>query len=499
MIARYFMPAADERREAQARYAVELLFEGAGLPCRRTHDAARADLIYAPELPAGARADALWIRAEPSGDWDEASAEVGRLGNVPCLYRNARPEAGDGSGRVVAADLIFSTYALATGALERAQPRDDWGVPLFAGSFLERGGLLGVPAVALYSNLIADRLRRLRGGAFEPVPRWPAGKRYCVVMSHDVDTPFTRKAPRYFLRRARTNLARRAGARAYDDLVLWYLTVRDGLRDPLPPERDPNFRLRDWIEFERTIPTASCFYVAVVTSADREGAEYDVTYDFRCRAMRDALRRAVSEGFEVGLHASINAKDDPARFRAQKLALEDALGGHAVRGLRHHYWALDTDAPERTLRAHAEAGFEYDTSFGINDATGFRRGMAWPFRPFDRARREAVPLLEVPPTLMDGAIFYREVAAGEGGRLIREHFAQVSACGGAAVLDWHAEQMNPDRLNGAGPALVSVLTELAADTDIYWASPAQLAEWWRERRALLDEKANAGAEVEAVR
>jgi hypothetical protein len=57
--------------------------------------------------------------------------------------------------------------------------------------------------------------------------------------------------------------------------------------------------------------------------------------------------------------------------------------------------------------------------------------------------------------------------------------------GGAVVLDWHLEQLNPKRLYGAGPILARVLAELAGDSDIYWASPYEVAQWWRTRQKML--------------
>ncbi|HEY0071350.1 MAG TPA: hypothetical protein VGE04_15400, partial [Chloroflexia bacterium] len=101
-------------------------------------------------------------------------------------------------------------------------------------------------------------------------------------------------------------------------------------------------------------------------------------------------------------------------------------------------------------------------------------------------RAKEVPILEVPPTLMDGGIFYHSVTPQEGYDRIKEHFSQVRKYGGAAVLDWHMEQLNPTRLRGAGPVLVRVLQELASDSDIYWATPDQIATWWQTRRKQLD-------------
>src|SRR5581483_3590238 len=116
---------------------------------------------------------------------------------------------------------------------------------------------------------------------------------------------------------------------------------------------------------------------------------------------------------------------------------------------------------ESTLELHANAGLSYDSSLGLSDTPGFRRGMIWPFVPFDRTRGREAPLLEVPPTLMDGAIFYHPVTAEEGRRQIEAHVDAVKAAGGAVVFDWHLEELNPARLNGAGPVFADFLRGLA--------------------------------------
>jgi len=236
------------------------------------------------------------------------------------------------------------------------------------------------------------------------------------------------------------------------------------------------------MELEKAIRTTSCFYIAVTSCADPFGSLEDVAYSFRHPVMVRMMRKAVADGWEVGLHASINAKRDPARFRVEKELLESQLDGYQLKGLRHHYWAMDSELPERTLWSHAAAGFEYDTSFGINDSPGFRRSMIWPFQPFDRERARVVPILEIPPTLMDGGIFYHKVTLDEGYRKVRDHIKQVFDYGGAVVLDWHLEQLNPKRLRGAGPVLVRILKELSEDSDIFWTSPVGLVNWWQTRR-----------------
>jgi hypothetical protein len=472
---RYAFLDVEPPTDARADYALGVLLEGVGVAGVRVGDARDADLVYSASRPAGVDSSALWIPAVAPRDWDAPVASVSWSGSLPFLGLPLSEESNPIPG-----DLLHSAYALLSGAAEDDQPRNVVGVPIGEQHALHRAGVLQQPVIALYCERLVSLLRPRR----EPVPRWPGGKRYAVVLSHDVDAPFLRPPWSFFARRLAGTLARGAFRASAHGLAQTVKVAASTRLARLPePERDPNFCFDAWADLERMVGAQSAYYVAVTTSADPAGSSRDVTYDFRKPELVAQLRQAVAVGWEVGLHASINSHRGADRLRSEREQLEQVLGdGYRVSGVRHHYWAVDPDRPERTFWRHQEAGFTYDSSLGLSDVPGFRRGMAWPFDPFDRERGRPVPLLQVPPTLMDGAIFYRDVGPEEGRALIREHLERVRRAGGGAVLDWHLEQLNPMRLHGAGSALRDVLLELAGATDVYWSTPGRLADWWRDRR-----------------
>jgi hypothetical protein len=458
----------------QAEYALGLLLDGIGVAGCRTEDVGGADVVYAHERPSRLPEAALWIPAERVDDWDDPA---GQLPRVPA------PREPEGAADRPD-DVLLATYRLATGVFEHDMPVDAWGVPVRTGN--PAAGIWERPLVAEHAARLLAALRSRRGGELERVERWPGGKRWAIVLTHDVDAPFTRAPWSFYARRLATNvraLDPQAALRGVLQAAKTALVTR-GARLPRPAD-DPNFCFDRWHELGARLGAASCFYVAVTSSGDPGAAPADVTYDASRPELAAALRAAADRGCEIGLHASINARLAPARFAAERTRLEHVLDGRPVAGVRHHYWALEPRLPERTLRAHVDAGFAYDSSLGLNDTAGFRRGLLWPFRPFDRERRAPLTILEVPPTLMDGAIFYGRVDPEEGRRRIREHLALVEHHGGAVVLDWHLEQLNPARLHGAGPALRDVLLERAGDGEVWWATPAEAASWWRERARRL--------------
>lgn len=476
MVIRFYLDVAP-RWYPQARYALELLLEGLGVAGQPVSFSGDADLAYAPVRPASLPLHAVWMAADTVSDWYHPAAASFLYQGVPVLY-GQRPAIGF-STHDLPCDLLYATFAAVTGGWLQDGQRNAWGVPL-----AKDEPLLQYPLVALYTRLLGERLRQGAGRRWQPIPRWPGGKRYAVVLSHDVDRPFLRPEATFYRSRIRRDAAQGQWPSAARALAGWMRTAWTHGAVPAPGV-DPNFCFDAWREAEHALQARSCFYVATVHAAEPGGAPHDVTYRYNHPALVQAMRQALEAGWEIGLHASLEAWKDPQRFVEEKYRLESVLGGYPVAGVRHHHWALDPSCPERTWQAHAAAGFRYDSSLGLNDAPGFPRGMIWPFNPFDRVAGAPVNLLQVPPTLMDGGIFYHPVTPEVAVAQLRSHFQQVFAEGGAVVLDWHLEQLNPTRLQGAGPLLLQILTDLAADSDIYWASPLELVRWWQERRQRL--------------
>jgi hypothetical protein len=478
MVVRYAL-RIDPKWTRHADYAVSLLFEAIGIAGTRVDDVSTADLVYSREILAGHDASrGLWICAQDSSDWNDTNVRIQHNRDLHFVFTN-----GDHTVRyersAFGGDPIYSTYALTTGVFERRQKQNSFGVPIATSSELESAGLLSAPTTALYARELQSRLERALG-KLPSVNRWPRGKKFAIVLSHDVDTPLQRPAEyaRYVLGRLRHGAFPMA---ARNVLGLARAVYRFRQANP-PPERDPNFRFEAWIELEQRLATKSCFYVAVTNCVEAFASPNDVAYDFRHPSILRELNSLIDKGWEVGLHASINARFQPGRFAVERGRLEKVLNGYMIRGVRHHYWAMDPDVPERTLWDHAAAGFAYDTSLGLNDVPGFRRSIAWPYQPFDPERGREVPILELPPTMMDGSVFYRPIDPDEAKLRVRSHIQTTKRHGGAVVLDWHLEQMNADRLQRAGPLLAEVLTDLVGDSDAYWAAPAELCDWWWKRR-----------------
>ncbi len=483
--------------KAKASFALRLLLDHEGIVARPVHGLTKPDLVYsavAPDdapnqhpdhtprgTPGDTPGDTVWLR-HSAVDWDSPELRVYRLDGTTAVAATAGEENPD---------PLLATYFLVCGIAEQGQARNPVGVPIARSSRLWEKDVLQRPAVAE----IGSRLRRqledalaARNQSLEIVARWPQGRRYAVLLTHDVDRPLSRPPASHYRRRVRRDLNRRDMRGVARGIAGFLKNVALRGDSGSRVEKDPQFGFSKWMWAAREMGIRSAFYVAVRDAADELAFPQDVFYDAAHPAIVTAMRTAMKHGFEVGLHASIACRGREELFEQERQKLSGLLDGADVAGVRHHYWALRADHPEATLAAHERAGFRYDSSLGMNDAFGFRRGLAVPFHPFDRSRSAELSILQVPPTAMDAGAFHYGPSSPQpaaGVAALEEHLDAVRTTGGCAVLNWHLAQARPDRLAGAGPAMLEVLAAIASadGSDVWWATPAQVASWWTDRQA----------------
>jgi peptidoglycan/xylan/chitin deacetylase (PgdA/CDA1 family) len=203
-------------------------------------------------------------------------------------------------------------------------------------------------------------------------------------------------------------------------------------------------------------------------------------YDKPC-TVGEMLQRLGRQGFEIGLHGSYESWRDTGALDAQKSAIAAAAGAE-VRSTRQHFLRLDLD---QTWEAQEKAGLETDATLGYNEAVGFRAGIAAPFHPWDATRSAGRGLLEVPLTLMDGALFRGLGLSPDAARQrTLQHLDAVEKAGGMAGLLWHPNVAAETLYPGWWRCFVAALDRLAG-RGAWVASVGEIAAWWRERSARL--------------
>lgn len=453
-----------EDGDARRAWALAELLEAAGIPARpvTSPDAPRpgALLVHGTMDAPGPGVSVIPLDPTPGADGHRVWATPAALAASVAVFPTdavaiAAALLGDDAGRAAAEDALDGHGRLRYASADPA--------------------LAGRPVFDALANAVGAWLEARTG--IERIARWPDGRAAAVGLSHDVDHPDrdgvlravlggpgrVRSAPRTLLAKAATQARRRLVDR--EPGAFWAF-------DPL-------------IESEARRGFTSTYLFASMPFFGPWGTPFDVAYDVREARFAPVFRRLLESGNEIGLHTGYAAWAAPGRVAAERRRLEDAAGV-GIRGNRHHYWHLGPDA-EATLREHAAAGLAWDASLAFNDHPGFRRSVSLPFRPWDPLGEEALPVLQLPTTVMDGAIHYRSDDVEAAVETIDGLLGLLVGGGGSLVLDWHLQASVPTNpeYRAWAETYQAVLDVLAARTDTWVTGLDALERWWTARRAAL--------------
>ena len=311
------------------------------------------------------------------------------------------------------------------------------------------------------------------------IPLWPNNADFCLVMSHDVDEPYKYYKSNYYYDELKWKVRNKKNV-----LSLAKTSLKIGKSFINNFREDKNFGFEYWHDIEKKIGGKSAFYVSVINSYNSPyGHHCDVPYNYDDDKIKKNLNLLLEDGWEIGLHASMNSYLKLDRLAEEKFKLESILG-EKIKGVRHHYWRLGDDI-NNTHKNHFKVGFEYDSSLGLNDAIGFRSGTMWPYLLLEDEEGKK-SFYQIPPTIMDGNIFYYDNSYENYYYKIRSHFEYVEKMNGCVVLDWHLEQSDLNRLNKAGFILRDYLINELTKKNVFITSPIGLLDWWKERRELIN-------------
>jgi peptidoglycan/xylan/chitin deacetylase (PgdA/CDA1 family) len=355
-----------------------------------------------------------------------------------------------------------------------------------ARSWLVRHDLAAKPVVNLYASLLKKALHMVAASQNLPVvhkTRWPRGRRYAVVLSHDVD-----EVGRFGAGRGLRLLSQALARPSPRAIVRGAYFAAAGAARSLTRGPDPYWNFRGMMAMEEQAGYRSTFFfVPEARSVNR-----DPPYDIDAPRLRDMLARLHAGGWEIGVHGSFDSYTDATILDSQRRKLAETSGA-LVEGIRQHYLRLRVPG---SFRAQARAGFVYDSTLGYHDNIGFRAGAAFPFRPFDPESRAPLPLLELPLTIMDGALFWHlKLTSQAAAARTLAMLGTVRQRGGLAVLLWHQRVLHEKKYPGWWPVYDQAIEHLQAEGEAWVATGRQVAGWWLAREALhLVHIGNTGGE-----
>lgn len=321
------------------------------------------------------------------------------------------------------------------------------------------------------------------GVSFVEIPPQPQGYDYTCCLTHDVDFfgirrhGFDRTLAGFILRASLGTIidsvrGRRSVAAALRNFgaLLSLPFVFAGLADDFWKPFDDYARIEDGSQ--------STFFL--VPFKGRPGTSPDGTIDvhravpYEVSEIRPELAKAAARGSELALHG-IDAWRDSDAGIAERTQLQRATGSTEPSvGVRMHWLYFAEESP-----AHLEAaGFSYDSTWGYNEAVGYRAGTSQVFR------LGATDLMELPLAIMDTALLYP-------GRMHLDPAAALEHCqhiianamrfGGTIVINWHERSLAPERLWGS---VYEDLLRRVNEGRVWFARASQAVEWFRWRRSI---------------
>jgi peptidoglycan/xylan/chitin deacetylase (PgdA/CDA1 family) len=250
-----------------------------------------------------------------------------------------------------------------------------------------------------------------------------------------------------------------------------------------------------WLEFDRYMDRekglgSTFFFIPFKNTAGKLGfsaapgnraAKYDVAQ------LQEHIRHLRKNGCEIGVHG-INAWQY-SQDACMELSTIREITGESEIGIRIHwlYW----DGNSRNVLA--EAGLSYDSTFGYNDAIGFRAGTVQAFCHLGTNN-----LVELPLNIQDTAMFYPDrmnLSEPEALRACKGLISWTIQFGGALTLNWHTRSLSPERLWGD---FYARLLEEIQKHRVWFGTAGDIVRWFRKRRALRFDSVRVGEDFIVV-
>jgi hypothetical protein len=335
-------------------------------------------------------------------------------------------------------------------------------------------------------DLHIEALRRLlsdSGVPFVEVPPRPGGYDFICCLTHDIDFYGIR---RHGLDRTLAGFLLRASIGSVVDLVRSRRTLGDALRNfgaicSLPLVFTgflPDF----WRPFDDYAavedPRRSTFFLLPFRGRPGQSPTGSVdptrAVQYQASEIVEDVSAATARGSEIGVHG-IDAWRVADAGRAEMREIT-AVTGRETAGIRMHWLYFSEQSPQ-TLEA---AGFAYDSTWGYNDAVGYRAGTSQVFA-FPGTTR----LLELPLAIMDTALFAWDrwaMTRADAWQHCEAVLNHATRAGGTVVINWHCRSLAPERLWGA--FYRELLFRLADGNRAWFATGGHAVDWFRWRRSI---------------
>jgi len=251
--------------------------------------------------------------------------------------------------------------------------------------------------------------------------------------------------------------------------------------------RAKKWDLYDWIEKEEQFGFRSTLFLAGNTKCRHTDDPYywinsKLIYNKKKIALNKLAKLLQNEGWEIGLHGSINSyQDQDLLSREKDLLIKNT--SCSIQGIRQHYLRLDI---YKTWQIHENLGFSYDTTLGFNERIGFRAGIAFPFEPYNFQTERKFNLLELPMTIMDGSLFSSNGEKLDYYKAVQrcnKLFSNIKQTEGLLVINFH-----PHYHQYSYPewwTMYEYILNYLSESSVWVATGKEIVDWWSERKKKL--------------
>jgi hypothetical protein len=315
------------------------------------------------------------------------------------------------------------------------------------------------------------------------IPPVPAGYEFIACLTHDVDFISIRQ---HFIDHSMLGFLYRATVGSAADFfrsrfsfeklcenLMAVLTLPFVL---LGLGRDPWDQFDHHLELEGDAPS-TFFFIPFKNNAGEgftnkrdkyRATKYDVD------DVAGTIEKLLAHGCEAGVHG-IDAWHSVEHGKKELSRLR-CVTGQENTGIRMHWLCQN----ESTFRLLDQAGYQYDSTCGYNDAVGFRAGTTQVFKPVGVKH-----LLELPLHIQDTALLgpgRMHSGYDYAAELCDQIIRCVSSYKGVLTLLWHQRSLGSERLWGD---FYKMLIQKLRSKNAWFATAGGVVDWFRIRRLAL--------------
>jgi len=333
------------------------------------------------------------------------------------------------------------------------------------------------PIVDCYCNLLFSFLQKASHELELSIVQksyWPSRFKFAVCLTHDIDRLNT-----WTLSKVVRNLKFYVRKKVYLNVFKFIVRLFKQILSILTLSNwQGNFGLI--VREEQKFGFNSSFYF-VAGKQDSLDPDYELNSSRLVKVFQTLKKQRV----EIGLHGSIKTADVGDLLKEEKRALMQIIK-EDIHGGRQHFLRF---VYPKTFENIQQADLRYDSTLGFATALGYRCGVSFPFKPFNRDLKYTFSFYEIPLHVMDAAIMKDEnytVLEGENFSnlfdRIEKFLVNARNYQGCLTLLWHNSNFDPVDVTGYTKLYREIL-KWAYEHGGWGCCGFELWDWWTKRSA----------------